>query len=305
MSFFHGESMYRLPPLGALRSFESAARFNSFSRAADELCVTQSAVSHQIRQLEEFFGVALFNRQGRQTIPTANGTELAQVLAGAFSMINAACQRIEKSDGILSLTVAAIPSVATIWLIPRLSKFNGLYPDINVRLLHAIFGQKIDFDEVDLAITYGNWNEAPAHSTKFLDGISYPVCSALYRDQIGNIQDPEDLLKCNLLHDNDRRAWLRWFKAAALKIESQQPGPMFEGFNMLHASILSGQGIGLAPTAILADDLKSGRLVKLFGIGVLQEKAYYVSEAPSPRLRNAEQVKIFKEWLLNEVYANQ
>jgi LysR family transcriptional regulator, glycine cleavage system transcriptional activator len=300
MSYFHGVNMYRLPPLGALRSFESAARFNSFSRAADELCVTQSAVSHQIRQLEEFFGVALFDRQGRQTIPTADGAELAQVLAGAFSMINAACERVTKNDGVLSLTVAAIPSVATIWLIPRLSKFHKLHPEINVRLLHAFFGQKIDFDDVDLAITYGDWNEAPTHSTKFLEGISYPVCSALYRDQIGKIESPRDLLKCGLLHDNDRRGWSRWFKAADLKIESQQPGPLFEGFNLLHASILSGQGVGLAPTAILADDLKSGRLVKLFGIGVLQEKAYYISEPPSSRASNAEQIAIFKQWLLKE-----
>jgi LysR family transcriptional regulator, glycine cleavage system transcriptional activator len=300
MSYFHGDIMFRLPPLGALRSFEAASRFNSFSRAADELCVTQSAVSHQIRQLEEWFGVALFDRQGRQTIPTPDGAELANVLAGAFSMINTACQRIAKSDGTLSLTVAAIPSVATIWLIPRLSKFHKLHPEINVRLLHAIFGQKIDFDEVDLAITYGDWNEAPAHSTKFLEGISYPVCSALYRDQVGNIQNPEDLLKCDLLHDIDRRAWLRWFKAADLKVQSQQLGPLFEGFNMLHASILSGQGVGLAPTAILADDLKSGRLVKLFGIGVLQEKAYYISEPSNPRSSNTVQVEIFKQWLMNE-----
>jgi LysR family transcriptional regulator, glycine cleavage system transcriptional activator len=300
MSIFHGVKMFRLPPLGALRSFEAAARQNSFSRAAEELHVTQSAISHQIRQLEEWFGVELFDRQGRQTIPTPQGAELAQVLAGAFSMMNAACERVAKNDSTLSITVAAIPSVATIWLIPRLSKFHKLHPEINVRLLHAIFRQKIDFNDVDLGIAYGDWKDAPANSTKFLDGISYPVCSAFYSEQMGSIQNPEDLLRCDLLHDIDRKAWQRWFKAADLKVAGQQQGPLFEGFNMLHASILSGQGIGLAPTAILVDDLNSGRLIKLFNIGVLQEKAYYISEPENPRSSKVEQVDIFKRWLIGE-----
>ena len=114
MSYFHGAIVARLPPLNALKCFEAAARGNSFSKAADELHVTQSAVSHQIRQLEEWFGVALFDRQGRQTLPTPKGVELAASMAEAFEIIGAACQRIAKSDGKASLTIAAIPSIATI-----------------------------------------------------------------------------------------------------------------------------------------------------------------------------------------------
>jgi LysR family transcriptional regulator, glycine cleavage system transcriptional activator len=300
MSYFHGYDMARLPPLSALRSFEAAARNNSFSRAADELHVTQSAVSHQIRQLETWFGIALFDRQGRQTLATNEGAELARSLADAFGIIGKACDRLVRSDGKPSLTVAAIPSVATIWLIPKLAAFHKLNPNINVRLMHANYGQQVDFEDVDLAITYGDWKEAPSHSTKFLEGVSYPVCSSLYREQIGFVEHPSELLNCALLHDTDRRYWLRWFKALGEKSETQLPGALFEGFNLLHSAILSGQGVGLAPTAILDDDLKSGRLVKLFDTGVLQEKAYYISEPPNPRLSCATEVDVFKSWLLTE-----
>jgi LysR family glycine cleavage system transcriptional activator len=296
-----GGSVARLPPLNALKCFEAAARTGSFSRAADELHVTQSAVSHQIRHLEEWFGVALFDRQGRQTLPNMQGSELARSLAEAFTIVGAACQRIAKSEGKASLTIAAIPSIATIWLIPRLPAFMRLHPEINVRLMHAVYDYPIDFEDVDLAIIYGDWDEAPLHATKFLEGVSVPVCNPVYLEQMGPFRKPADLLKCSLLHDLDRRPWSRWFKAAGLKNEDQQPGPLFEGFNLLHSAMLAGQGVGLAPTAILADDLKEGRLVRLFDTEVLHEKAYYIIEPASPRLSRAGEVATFKDWLLKQV----
>jgi DNA-binding transcriptional LysR family regulator len=301
MSYFHGATVARLPPLNALKCFEAAARGNSFSKAADELHVTQSAVSHQIRQLEDWFGVALFDRQGRQTLPTPEGVELAASMAEAFGIIGAACQRIAKSDGKASLTIAAIPSIATIWLIPRLPAFMRQHPEINVRLMHAIYDQPVDFADVDLAISYGDWADAPAHATKFLEGVSVPVCNPAYLSQMGPFEKPGDLLKCCLLHDLDRRPWSRWFKAAGVKLDDPLPGPLFEGFNLLHSAMLASQGVGLAPTAILNDDLKSGRLIRLFETEVLHEKSYYISEPASPRLSRAAEVRIFKDWLLQEV----
>ena len=147
--------MAKLPPLNALKCFEAAARSASFSRAAEELHVTQSAVSHQIRQLEQWFGVTLFDRQGRQTVPTARGEELARALAEAFDMIGSACRRIAQPDSAPALTIAALPSVATIWLIPRLSHFFRANPDISVKVIYAFHNQRIDFDEVrELARTH-------------------------------------------------------------------------------------------------------------------------------------------------------
>jgi LysR family glycine cleavage system transcriptional activator len=121
---------------------------------------------------------------------------------------------------------------------------------------------------------------------------------------MGPFESPADLLKCLLLHDLDRRPWSRWFKAAGVKLDDPLPGPLFEGFNLLHSAMLASQGVGLAPTAILADDLKSGRLIRLFETEVLHEKAYYIHGPAAPRLSRAGEVKIFKDWLLAEVTGN-
>lgn len=292
--------MYRLPPLNALKCFEAAARQQSFSKAADELHVTQSAVSHQIRQLEQWFGVTLFDRQGRQTLPTPEGRELAASLEEAFGQMASACQRIAKNDGRTTLTIASIPSVATIWLIPRLPAFLAANPSINIRLIHAFHDQPVDFADVDLAITYGNWDEAPAGAVRLMSGVSVPVCSPLYLDQQGPLDEPADLLRTTLLHDEDRKGWRNWFKAAGVKVKDAQPGPIFEGFNLLHSAILAGQGVGLAPRLLLRRDLQAGRLVSLFDVEVLLERAYYMTAPQVPRPSRAAEAETVKSWLLAE-----
>ncbi len=292
--------MLKLPPLNALKCFEAAARHHSFSKAGEELHVTQSAVSHQIRQLEQWFGIPLFDRQGRQTLPTPEGAELATSLAEAFDQMASACQRIAKSHGKTTLTIAAIPSIATIWLIPRLPGFLQAHPGLNVRLLHAYQDQRVDFDDVDLAIVYGDWDDAPPGATRLMSGLSAPICSAMYADQHGPFREPSDLQRTTLLHDEDRRSWLNWFKAAGIKVKETQPGPIFDGFNLLHSAILAGQGVGLAPCALLRRDFESGRLVKLFETEVLAQRAYYIVEPQVPRTTRAAEVSVFKQWLLKE-----
>jgi LysR family glycine cleavage system transcriptional activator len=292
--------MYRLPPLNALKSFEAAARHCSFSKAAEELHVTQSAVSHQIRQLEGWFGVTLFERQGRQTRPTPEGHELAATLEEAFGQMAAACQRIAKSDERTTLTIASIPSVATIWLIPRLPAFLQAHPGINIRLIHAYHDQPVDFADVDLAITYGDWSDAPSGAVRLMSGASVPVCSQLYLDQHGPFAEPADLLRTSLLHDEDRKSWRNWFKAAGVKTKDPQPGPLFEGFNLLHSAILAGQGVGLAPRMLLRRDLEAGRIVSLFDTEILRERAYYMTAPQSPRPSRAAETETVKGWLLGE-----
>jgi LysR family glycine cleavage system transcriptional activator len=117
---------------------------------------------------------------------------------------------------------------------------------------------------------------------------------------VGPLKKPEDLLRCTLLHDLDRHYWQRWFWAAGHKDQGLLPGPLFEGFNLLHSAMLAGQGVGLAPTSILADDLKSGRLIRLFDIETLHEMAYYIVEPAAPRASRAKAIATFKSWLLDE-----
>ena len=139
-------------PLAALRVFEAVARHGSFSRAADELCVTQSAVSHQVRGLEAWFGAPLFERSGNRATLLPHADALAHALSRSLSDIEAACRQARRAGGPPTLTVAAIPSVAICWLIPRLGRFRGLSPATEVRLVYAFHGHPIDFREVDLAM---------------------------------------------------------------------------------------------------------------------------------------------------------
>ena len=169
--------MEKLPPLTALRSFEAAARYGNFSQAAEELCVTQSAVSHQVRQLENWFGFELFQRNGRRITVSEKGAELATSLNEAFSEVARTCRRISAADEAPTLTVAAIPSVATCWLIPKLDDFWQQHRDIRIKLLYAIHGMPIDFQDIDIAIAYGEGDWSGVQVTPFLDGSAMPVCS--------------------------------------------------------------------------------------------------------------------------------
>jgi LysR family transcriptional regulator, glycine cleavage system transcriptional activator len=288
----------RLPSLNALRCFEAAARSGSFSRAAEELNVTQSAVSHQVRQLEDWFGLSLFDRLGRQTIPTPKGQELARSLAEAFDIMGAACRRLSQSETGPALTIAALPSIATIWLIPRLSQFIADHPEISIKVIYAFTGQKIDFDETDIAILWGPGEWEGCRSTRLLAGNTVPVCNPGYLDKEGPFDVPQAVLGKPLLHDTDRLDWQNWMRHAGLKHAGPSPGPIFQDFNLLRAAALAGQGIALCPRSLIADDLKSGRLVQLFDTAIKLDYAYCIIEPGDGSGRRTDAISMFKDWLL-------
>lgn len=292
--------MEKLPPLTALRNFEAAARLGSFSQAADELCVTQSAVSHQVRQLEAWFGFELFHRNGRRISVNERGGELASCLSDAFGDVARTCRRIARNDDTPVLTVAAIPSVATCWLMPKLKAFWARYPEIRIRLLYAIHGTAIDFHDVDIAIAYGEGKWSGVTATRFLAGAARPVCSRAYVDEHGPFDAPMKLLGADLLHEQNRRAWENWFHAADVATDSLPPGPVFEDFNLLRSAALAGHGVALCAPTLLADDLVTDRLVLLSDVSVQETFDYYILEPhafPGPKLEARE---TFKAWLLEQ-----
>ena len=287
------------PPLGALRVFEAVARLGSFSRAADELCVTQSAVSHQVRGLEAWFGAPLFERHGNRAtlLPHAGG--LAQALTRALGDIDAACRRARRAGGPPTLTVAVIPSVAICWLIPRLGGFRAIAPGLGVRIVYAIHGQPIDFHDVDVAVVFAA--EPPVLAgmtvTRFLPGASAPVCAPHLG--VARPASGADMLRAGLLHDTDETGWRLWLDAAGGFGPGVAAGPVFEDFNLLRAATLAGQGVALCPTAIIADDLRVGRLVQLSERTIRPECAYHVVTRDADDERRSPAAGQFLVWLLS------
>lgn len=291
------------PPLNALRAFEAVARLGSFNAAAKALFVTQSAVSHQVRHLERWLDRPLFDRAGARPRLLPRGEALARDLGLALNGIEGACARAKAPEACPALVIAAIPSVALCWLIPRLNSFRDRHPEIPVRIVYAIHGQAIDFREVDLAFTYA---AAPpdlfgSQSELFLPGVSVPVCNPAVAAKLrqDNAPLPEAILQAGLLHDTDMSGWTGWLSRAGLRLAAPLTGPTFEDFNLLRAAALSGQGVALCPAAMIGDDLDSERLVKLSNRSALETYGYYlhVAETSDPVRRAFG--KTFRAWALD------
>lgn len=287
-------------PLNALRVFESVVRLDSFRAASEELNVTQSAISHQIRHLEQWFDMPLFDRSGSRPRVLPAGLALANALGRSLFDIQAACQLARTHHARASrLVLAAIPSIAVCWLIPRLSDFRKRHPEINIRVIYAFHGQAIDFSEVDFAFVHANTHPriAGTRSRMFLPGVSVPVCSpgiaeARYA-QYTIDKLPENLL----LHDTNTLDWQTWFRRAGYPTPPFT-GPVYEDFNLLRAAVLAGQGVALCAESMISEDLCDGRLVKLSDISVRESTHYYLVEPNIPAERMSMPVRAFHDWLV-------
>jgi len=297
-------SLAKLPPLNALRCFEAAARHRSFSRAAGELHVTQSAVSHQVRQLEDWFGIMLFERQGRQTVPTPKGETLANGLAEAFAVMAESCRQVKASQTGATLTIAVLPSIATIWLIPKLNAFFKTHPEVPVKVVYLLAGQPLNFNDIDIAITWGKEGSAgEGRATRFLAGDSVAVANPALIAREGPFERSQSLLHASLLHDTDRQGWQRFMKRLGLRHANPEGGPVFEDFNLLRAAALAGQGLALCPRSLIQDDVSAGRLVLLFeGTAINEDWGYWLVE-PHHKEGRADAISAFKAWLMKEAGA--
>ncbi len=286
-------------PLKSLWVFEAVARCGSFRIAAEELCVSQSAVSHQIRHLEEWFGKPLFDRTGNRPQLLSDADVLAQELRASFTDIGLACQRMQRDTAVHTLVIAAIPSIAVCWLIPRLNEFRTLYPDIAIRVVYAIHGQKIDFGDVDLAFVFAQKlpNNSGTRATLFMPGTSIPVCSPSLFETLNRGDMEKAILKAGLLHDSDVDGWARWFKKSGLAAPSKSSGMVFEDFNLMRTAALSGQGVALCPLAIIRSDLMANRLIPLSPVPINEDYNYYLIQRESNETVTATAANAFKNWL--------
>jgi LysR family transcriptional regulator, glycine cleavage system transcriptional activator len=281
----------------ALRAFEAAAREQSLTRAADSLHLTHGAISHQIKALEADLGVRLVARAGRGIRLTDEGERFAQRVRGALTELAAAVQELADRSNPRQLRISVTPSFAARWLLPRMARFTAAHTDIDldVRANSAI----IDFqrDDADVAVRYG-FGSWPGVVSEYLLAEGFvPVCSKHLRG--GKLpKRPADLAHYPLLRSNDE-FWQPWFVAAGLPWPEPDRGPTFNDDAHLLQAAVEGQGIALARTSLLGNDVVNGLLVRLFDIEVPSERMYYL--VYPPRLAEAPKIALFRQWLRDEI----
>lgn len=293
----------KLPPLNALRAFEAAARHLSFTRAAEELYVTQAAISHQIKTLEDFLGLKLFRRMNRSLRLTEEGQEYLPAVRKAFDLLGDATGRILGREPRGALTVSVLPSFAARWLVPRLGRFHERWPEISLRV--APSARLVDFtsEDVDVCIRYGDGRYPGMRVDRLLTENIFPVCSPSLLDRPGRpLREPADLANFDLLHDDSFGDWRVWLLAAGVEGVNPEQGTIFHDSSMLLQAAVAGQGVALARGVLVADELKSGRLVRPFELSLPAEYAYYIvcPEAAADNIK----IVAFREWLLEEASAS-
>ena len=288
----------RLPPLSAIRAFEAAARHGSFTKAAEELGMTQAAVSYQVKLLEDRLGAPLFLRQARKVVLSEAGRRLAPPVSEAFQRLQAAFAALrETNEKVLSVTV--IQSFATNWLVPRLGTFQMAHPDIAVRVDAS--GRVVDLarEDIDVGIRtgHGDWPGLRAHL--LMPSEFTPLCSPEFLARTGPLTAPVDLLRLPLLDWRDPW-WRQWFALAGIPDPQPTLPSMIEVDSqvMLGRAALAGQGVAIVTPAYFATELADGRLVQPFPLVARSESNFWLVY-PQER-QNAPKIRAFREWILAE-----
>jgi LysR family transcriptional regulator, glycine cleavage system transcriptional activator len=290
-----------LPPLNALRAFEAAARHLSFTTAASELNVTQAAVSHQIKALEERLGLKLFRRVGRNLLLSDAAQAYLPEIAAAFDRIAGATRRLHQYDaaGVLSATV--LPSFAAKWLLPRLGRFRAAHPEIDLRISSSVETVDLMREDFDIALRAGSGDYPGMRADAILSESFFPVCSPALLAGPLPLRAADDLRHHTLLHDEPRDLWQLWFKMVGIADIDATRGPGFSDSGMLIWAAIEGQGVAIAKGTLAADDLRAGRLVRPFGQSMPADFSYWLvcPEASADRPK----IVAFREWLLAEAGA--
>jgi LysR family glycine cleavage system transcriptional activator len=304
--------MPQLPPLNSLRVLESAARNLSFSKAADELFVTKAAVSHQIKALEEYMGFALFERKNRSIKLTEAAEVALPKLREGFENLSEAVQLMQRHTQHASVNVCMAPSFAAKWLVPRLHKFSGVHPDIDMqitgddtlitsRVSSSNMSEWFRGDNIDVIIRFGTGNYPGYRVDKLFDVSAVPLCSPKLLEGENALKTPDDLRNYTLLHDDTgytgRPSWERWLELAGVKGIDAKRGLHFNHVLLVLAGAVDEQGIGLSMEPLAQHDIDAGRLCIPFDLKMPLDSSYYVIR---PEGKSNEAVEAFVSWLLQE-----
>ncbi len=295
----HETVKHELPPLNALRAFEAAARHRSFTQGARELGVTQAAVSHQVRILEDWLGVALFVRRPRALSLTAAGERYFQAALAAFQNLDSASRDLRGQSQRTQLHISVLPSFAARWLVPRLGRFAARHPEFDVRIATSADFADFKRDQIDLAIRYGRGSYPGLRAHYLMGEELFPVCSPDLLAGPVPLRSPADLVNHTLLHDESRDDWGRWLAAVGVNPVDARLGPLFTDASLLIQAAVAGQGVGLARRVLVATELAAKRLVRPFAEKLVLDWAYYLVYPHTSD--NEPHIQAFRGWLFEEI----
>ncbi len=293
--------MTTLPSLNGLRAFEAAARHLSFTRAADELNVTQTAISHQIRRLEEQLGIRLFDRGNRTLALTREAQGYLPSVRAAFEDLRQATARLQRTGREEVLTVSTTASLAAKWLVTRVAAFQNANPGIEVRITTS--AHLVDFrrEQVDMAVRYGRGTWPGLHAQWLMAEDIFPVCSPALLTAAKPLRCPEDLAHHTLLHATTlREDWQLWLTAAGLPTAlATRRGMTFDQSFMAIQAAMEGLGVALGRTRFVEADIAAGRLVVPFDVVLPADAGFYVV-APQ-EAADLPKIRVFRDWLIGSV----
>jgi len=293
----------RFPPISALRALEAAARHLSFTRAAEELHVTQSAISHQIKHAEQMWGFKLFEKRGRRLVLTEAGHALVPVVRDFIRRITSTLEDLnEKEEGPAALRVTLLQSFAFKWLVPRLGHFKHDYPDIDVWI--STSDELVEFDrenaDAGIRLGYGNWGDL--YEERLFTEYVFPVCSPYFLKQHGPPEKPTDLLDLPILRRSSidiLPRWRDWFRDAGYAVRKMPSGTKFPQTSLALQAAIDDQGVALARSAHVIDDINAGRLVRLFPEVISRSNVSYFFVC-APGRENEAKIAAFRQWLAGE-----
>ena len=307
----------RFPPLNALRAFEAAARHASFKIAAQELHVTPGAVSHQVKLLEDYLGVPLFRRLTRALELTTEAHAMLPKVREGLDALHAAVERVRAREDMCSLTVVAPPNFAARWLVPRLARFTGAHPNIELHIAsrqsmvdgrengHALVPEAdTRADSPAAMVRFGSGHYPGSRVDEVFSAVYVPVCSPQLLKGRHPLRKPEDLRSHTLLHDDTvieegaRPSWNDWLQSVGVTDIDATRGPHFSDAALAMDAAIEGLGVTLAIRSLLKPEIEAGRLVVPFDIAAKTGYAYYLLTPEAATENRA--IAAFREWLLDE-----
>jgi LysR family glycine cleavage system transcriptional activator len=285
----------KLPPLAAIRAFESAARLGSFTDAAVELNVTQSAISHQVKRLETLIGRDLFLRSPRGIALTAIGKTYLGELTGLLDRLDDCTQRLVQCDIKDVLRIQATPAFITRWLLPRMHSFSAEYPELDYDVTIGFPPTDFSRNDVDIYIHWGTEPVEGACVEPFFQTAASPVASKRFLQTAPALRQPRDLLKVPLLFEKVDDGWAEWFKTCGITLPASQRGPRFAHCDLAYTAAEAGEGVALAYLALVEREIADGRLVRLFEHettpSVIYSLAYRQRDSSDPKIQG------FRDWI--------